>query len=67
MSDVPGCKAVAYAHEHGIPTLTYPIPKKGDAPGLTPTQLVEALTSGPHKSDYVILAGYLKVRPPCCG
>lgn len=35
MSDVPTCGGVAYASSHGIPTLTYPIPKKGGHPGLT--------------------------------
>ena len=35
VSDVPTCGGVQYAHQHGIPTVTYPIPKKGDYPGLT--------------------------------
>ena len=62
VSDVPTCGGVAYAQQHGIPTLTYPIPKKAGFPGLTPEELVAALKSGSHASDFVILAGYLKVR-----
>jgi phosphoribosylglycinamide formyltransferase len=50
---------VAYAQSAGVQTLTYPIPKKGGFPGLTPTELVEAL--GAIGADYVLLAGYLKV------
>lgn len=60
VSDVPSCGGVAYAKQHNIRRLTYPIPKKGDHPGLTKEQLVSELT-GAHKVDYVILAGYLKV------
>lgn len=36
VSDVPSCGGVAYAAQHGIPTLTYPASKKGLFPGLTP-------------------------------
>ena len=49
-----------YAKEHGIATLTYPIPKKGGHPGLTKEELVQQLTQE-LKVDYIILAGYLKV------
>lgn len=64
VSDVPGCGGVQYAQSHGIPTLTYPIPKKGDAQGqgLSAVQLVEALKVQ-HSADYVLLAGYLKLIP----
>eukprot|EP00195_Chlamydomonas_chlamydogama_P012249 CAMPEP_0202901616 /NCGR_PEP_ID=MMETSP1392-20130828/14354_1 /ASSEMBLY_ACC=CAM_ASM_000868 /TAXON_ID=225041 /ORGANISM="Chlamydomonas chlamydogama, Strain SAG 11-48b" /LENGTH=288 /DNA_ID=CAMNT_0049588205 /DNA_START=186 /DNA_END=1053 /DNA_ORIENTATION=- len=61
VSDVPGCGGVQYAQANGIPTVTYPIPKKGDFPGLTAEQLVESMKS--HSVDYVILAGYLKLIP----
>lgn len=57
---MPDCGGVQYAKSHNIPTLTYPIPKKGDRPGLTKEELVDALKNH-HKSDFVILAGYLKV------
>lgn len=60
VSDVPSCGGVAYAHQHGITTLTYPAPKSGAHPGLSVAELVSALT-GSHQVDYVILAGYLKV------
>lgn len=66
MSDVPSCAGVAYAQQHGIPTLTYPIPKKGGFPGLTAAELVQALRGdggSATAADFVILAGYLKVRP----
>jgi len=62
VSDVPTCAGVQYAQQNGIPTLTYPIPKKGDFPGLTVTQLVDGLKTV-HRADYVILAGYLKLIP----
>lgn len=65
MSDIPGCGGVQYAQQHGIPTLTYPIPKKGDFPGLTAEQLVAALKAE-HKADFVVLAGYLKVGVHAC-
>ncbi|KIY93908.1 phosphoribosylglycinamideformyltransferase [Monoraphidium neglectum] len=61
VSDVPTCGGVQYAQSHGIPTLTYPIPKKGGFPGLTTEQLVEALTQQ-LGAEYVLLAGFLKVR-----
>ncbi|KXZ53210.1 hypothetical protein GPECTOR_7g1103 [Gonium pectorale] len=65
VSDVPSCGGVAYAREHGIPTLTYPIAKKGEfqGQGLTAEQLVDGLRNT-HKADYVLLAGYLKLIPP---
>lgn len=58
---MPSCGGVAYAAQHGIPTLTYPASKKGLFPGLTPQELVQQLK---HElgADYVLLAGYLKVR-----
>jgi hypothetical protein len=60
VSDLPSCGGVAYAQQHGIPTLTYPASKKGLFPGLTPQELVQQLK---HElgADYVLLAGYLKV------
>ncbi|GLC64850.1 Phosphoribosylglycinamide formyltransferase (GART), partial [Pleodorina starrii] len=66
VSDVPTCGGVSYAREHGIPTLTYPVVKKGEhaGSGLTPTQLVDTLKSGPSAADFVLLAGYLKLIPP---
>lgn len=62
VSDVPSCGGVAYAAQHGIPTLTYPASKKGLFPGLTPQELVQQLK---HElgADYVLLAGYLKLIP----
>jgi folate-dependent phosphoribosylglycinamide formyltransferase PurN len=57
---VPSCGGVAYAKEHGIPTLTYPASKKGLFPGLTPQELVQQLKQE-LGADYVLLAGYLKV------
>lgn len=60
VSDVPTCGGVQYAQQHNIPTLTYPIPKKGGYPGLMPTELVNALRET-YACSYVILAGYLKV------
>ncbi|KAG2446542.1 hypothetical protein HYH02_008529 [Chlamydomonas schloesseri] len=64
VSDVPGCGGVTYAQQHGIPTLTYPVVKKGDfaGQGLTASQLVDGLKNT-YKCDYVILAGYLKLIP----
>ncbi|PNW76023.1 hypothetical protein CHLRE_12g550700v5 [Chlamydomonas reinhardtii] len=64
VSDVPGCGGVTYAQQHGIPTLTYPVVKKGDfvGQGLTAAQLVDGLKNA-YKCDYVILAGYLKLIP----
>jgi phosphoribosylglycinamide formyltransferase len=45
VSDVPGCGGVTYAASHGIPTLTYPVVKKGElaGQGLTAEQLVSEL------------------------
>ena len=62
MSDVPGCGGWAYAESHGIPTLTYPIPKKGDyaGNGLSDDEVTHQLTEK-LQVDYVVLAGYLKV------
>jgi folate-dependent phosphoribosylglycinamide formyltransferase PurN len=60
VSDVPTCGGVQYAQEHGVPTLTYPIPKKGGFAGLSAEELVHELKEK-HKTDFVILAGYLKV------
>ncbi|GAX73358.1 hypothetical protein CEUSTIGMA_g811.t1 [Chlamydomonas eustigma] len=62
VSDVPSCGGVQYAQACGIPTLTYPIPKKGGSEGLNVEQIVEALKVK-HSVDYVILAGYLKLIP----
>mmetsp|Transcript_21458 Transcript_21458/g.59590 ORF Transcript_21458/g.59590 Transcript_21458/m.59590 type:complete len:199 (+) Transcript_21458:566-1162(+) len=64
VSDVPGCGGWQYAENHGIPTLTYPVPKKGDHAGLglSADELVSKLT-GENCADYVILAGYLKLIP----
>ncbi len=64
VSDVPNCGGVAYAQQHGIPTLTYPIVKKGEfqGQGLTPEQMVDGLRNT-YKADYVLLAGYLKLIP----
>ena len=68
MSDVPACGGCRYAESLGIPTLTYPIPKKGNyaGQGLSADELVATLTVGEFKVNYVILAGYLKVSgyPP---
>eukprot|EP00798_Chlamydomonas_sp_ICE-L_P032104 gene32104-16617_t len=61
VTDVPGCGGEAYAVSHAIPTLTYPIPKKGGFPGLTKEELVASLVE--LNVDYVILAGYLKLIP----
>lgn len=44
VSDVPACGGMQYAAANGIPTLTYPIPKKGNFPGLTKEALVASLT-----------------------
>jgi len=63
VSDKPSCNAVAYAEQHGIPTLTFPIPKGSEHPGLTTQQVVQELQ---QRADFVILAGYLKVTR-CCG
>ncbi len=60
VSDVPTCGGVQYAQQYGIPTFTYPVPKKGGAPGLTTEELVQQLTQE-VPADYVLLAGYLKV------
>eukprot|EP00878_Enallax_costatus_P018721 GHUV01019724.1.p1 GENE.GHUV01019724.1~~GHUV01019724.1.p1 ORF type:complete len:186 (+),score=41.85 GHUV01019724.1:289-846(+) len=62
VSDVPSCGGVAYAQEHGIPTLTYPASKKGLFPGLSREQLVQEMAD--RGVDYVLLAGYLKVATP---
>ncbi|KAG2430631.1 hypothetical protein HXX76_010149 [Chlamydomonas incerta] len=64
VSDVPGCGGVTYAQQHGIPTITYPVVKKGDfaGQGLTAAQLVDGLKNT-YKCDYVVLAGYLKLIP----
>lgn len=62
VSDVPSCGGVAYAQQHGIPTLTFPASRKGEFAGLSPEELVAALTSGDTAADYVLLAGFLKVR-----
>ena len=62
VSDLPSCGGIQYALDHGIPNLTYPIPKKGGYPGLTPEQLVTILKDE-LAVDYVILAGYLKLIP----
>jgi len=61
VSDVPTCGGVQYAASHGIATLTYPAPKKGGFPGLTTEQLVQQLTQT-LGAEYVLLAGFLKVR-----
>lgn len=61
VSDVPSCGGIQYAIDQGIQTLTYPIPKKGGFPGLTPDELVQSLKD--LSVDYVILAGYLKLIP----
>jgi phosphoribosylglycinamide formyltransferase len=61
VSDVPSCGGIQYAVDQGIETLTYPIPKKGGFPGLTPDDLVTRLQE--LSVDYVILAGYLKLIP----
>ena len=62
VSDVPSCGGVSYAKDQGIATLTYPASKKGLFPGLSAEELVQQLTET-HAADYVLLAGYLKVRP----
>lgn len=64
VSDVPSCGGVQYAQSHGIPTLTFPVPKKGGFEGLSKEQLVQQLTQE-AKADYVLLAGFLKVGPMC--
>jgi hypothetical protein len=61
VSDVPTCGGVAYAKEQGIATLTYPTSKKGLFVGLSKEELVQQLTEQ-HQVDFVLLAGYLKVR-----
>jgi phosphoribosylglycinamide formyltransferase len=61
VSDVPSCGGVTYAQEHGIATLTFPASKKGMFPGLSKEELVQQLTEV-HAVDFVLLAGFLKVR-----
>lgn len=61
MSDVPSCGGVSYAKDHGIAVLTYPASRKGLFPGLSSDELVAALTQT-HQADFVLLAGFLKVR-----
>jgi hypothetical protein len=51
---------VAYAASHHMAPLTYPAPKSGAFPGLSPSELVQQLVQE-HKADYVLLAGYLRV------
>ena len=70
MSDAPGCGAWAYARQAGIPTFCFPKSSKPylDMPADTPApldtpSLVHTLKHE-LKVDYVILAGYLKVRTP---
>lgn len=64
VSDVPTCGGVQYAQSHGITTLTFPIPKKRGFPGLTTEELVDQLTKQ-LGVEYVVLAGFLKVRSGC--
>jgi hypothetical protein len=71
VSDKPSCSGVAYAVSHNTPTLTYPAPKSGAYPGLSPSELVQQLVAE-HRVQYVLLAGYLRVRAAaaachCCG
>jgi len=63
VSDKPSCGGVQYAQAHGIKALTYPIPKSGEYPGLTASEIVDELKTG-LGIDFVILAGYLKLIPP---
>lgn len=62
VSDVPTCGGVQYAEANSIPTLTFPIPKKGGFPGLTTSELVQQLTVD-LGAEYVLLAGFLKLVP----
>lgn len=62
VSNKPDCGGVAWAEDLGIPTLAYP-PKKTDADGLTPDDLVHQLVDV-HGAEYVCLAGYLRLIPP---
>lgn len=43
ISDKPTCGGVQYAQANNMATLTYPRPKKGDFPGLSKKELVDAL------------------------
>lgn len=61
VSDKPSCGGVQYAEAHNIKSLTFPIPKNGSYPGLTEDQVVDELKIKLN-IDFVILAGYLKVR-----
>ena len=62
VSNKPDCGGVSWAEDLGIPTLAYP-PKKTDADGLTPDDLVHQLVDV-HGAEYVCLAGYLRLIPP---
>ena len=62
VSNKPDCGGVAWAEDLGIPTLAYP-PKKTDADGLTPDDLVHQLVDV-HGAEYVCLAGYLRLIIP---
>ena len=62
VSNKPDCGGVSWAEDLGIPTLAYP-PKKTDADGLTPDDLVHQLVDV-HGAESVCLAGYLRLIPP---
>ena len=65
VSDAPQCEGCKYAMEHGIATLAYPASSKtiadGKQLGVTTEKLIDSLSQG-YDVDYVLLAGYLKVR-----
>lgn len=56
------CGGANYAREHGIPVIIYPAPKADPSAGVSPQELVTALTNE-LSVDFVILAGYLKLIP----
>ena len=66
VSNKRGCPAWQYAESFGIPTLHWP--EEGSEQGGTATaeQLLHALEHT-YKADFVILAGFMKVKYLCTG
>ena len=67
MSDKPGCGGWQYAQHHGIATEPFPSTAAGGADASAAAQALHVTLRNTHAIDYVVLAGFLKVRGAPCG
>ena len=66
VSDKPGCGGWQYAQHHGIATEPFPITAAGGPDASAAAQALRATLRNTHTVDYVVLAGFLKVRGAPC-